>query len=193
MRESYEPEHDAYAVLGVKPEAGGEEIRRAYLGKARLVHPDRHGGNDPCATEEMRRLTGAYERLHDPARRAQYDAARAAYHGTSASSWGRAVPEEPRVRETEDPWSEAARRCEEVVRAQRARRNAALTRRGDPAALVERFVHIWLESTAELEAKRGNFGQAFLCVGLDLLVTGAGAGARETSPRTRRRSRKRQG
>jgi len=47
-----------YEVLGVRPDATPDEIRRAYLTLARRHHPD--AGGDP---EEMRRLNEAWSAL----------------------------------------------------------------------------------------------------------------------------------
>lgn len=56
---------DPYAVLGVARDASEAEIRRAYLARARQVHPD-VSGDDPQAAERMRRVNQAWELLSDP-------------------------------------------------------------------------------------------------------------------------------
>ncbi len=56
---------DPYAVLGVDPDASVAEIRRAYLARARQVHPD-VSRDDPQAAERMRRVNRAWEMLSDP-------------------------------------------------------------------------------------------------------------------------------
>ncbi len=53
---------DPYAVLGVAPGARSDEIRRAYLTRARQFHPDICPDN-PGADEQMRRLNQAWELL----------------------------------------------------------------------------------------------------------------------------------
>ena len=58
-----------YDVLGVRPEAGAEEIRAAYLRLARRVHPDHTGGSD----EAMQAVNAAWHVLRDPLRRQAYD------------------------------------------------------------------------------------------------------------------------
>ena len=63
--------HDYYDVLGVSPDAGAEEIRRAYRQLARRYHPDISGDDRPTAFLEAAR---AYEVLRDPGRRRSYDA-----------------------------------------------------------------------------------------------------------------------
>jgi molecular chaperone DnaJ len=59
---------DLYGVLGLRPDAGAEEIKRAYRRKAREHHPDA-GGDE----ERFKELNHAYEVLSDPERRARYD------------------------------------------------------------------------------------------------------------------------
>lgn len=58
-----------YDVLGVRPDAGVEEIRAAYLRLARRHHPDHQGGSD----EAMQAVNGAWHVLGDARRRRAYD------------------------------------------------------------------------------------------------------------------------
>jgi molecular chaperone DnaJ len=64
---------DYYEVLGVSPDAGADEIKRAYRQLARRYHPDISGDDRGSAFLEASR---AYEILHDPERRKSYDAQR---------------------------------------------------------------------------------------------------------------------
>src|SRR5436305_14779174 len=63
---------DYYEVLGVKREADGEEIKRAYRRLAMQYHPDRNAG-DPEAERLFKEAAEAYEVLHDDAKRQRYD------------------------------------------------------------------------------------------------------------------------
>lgn len=57
-----------YDLLGVAPASTSEELRRAYLVRARQLHPDT--GGDP---EAMTELNEAWAVLSDPVRRRVYD------------------------------------------------------------------------------------------------------------------------
>ena len=63
---------DPYAVLGVARHASIEQIRQAYVARARSSHPDLRGGA-PAAAEEMRRINQAWEMLSDAESRAAVD------------------------------------------------------------------------------------------------------------------------
>lgn len=62
---------DHYAVLGVKSDAGADEIRKAYRRLARELHPDVNP--DPVAHERFKTVTYAYEVLSDERERQDYD------------------------------------------------------------------------------------------------------------------------
>ncbi|HWE23642.1 MAG TPA: DnaJ domain-containing protein [Myxococcales bacterium] len=65
---------DPYAVLGVAHDATPEEIKAVYRQLARTFHPD--VSSDPGAEERFKAITEAFLLLHDPRRRAQWDAGR---------------------------------------------------------------------------------------------------------------------
>lgn len=61
-----------YDILGVKPDASEAEIRKAYIQKAKEIHPDKNI-NDPKSTEKFQELNNAYQILKDPQSRKRYD------------------------------------------------------------------------------------------------------------------------
>jgi len=63
-----------YRLLGIRPQADGNSVKRAYRKLAKDVHPDRQR-LDLGATAKFQRLAEAYETLSNPERRAQYDSA----------------------------------------------------------------------------------------------------------------------
>ena len=62
-----------YDLLGVAPTATAAEVRTAYRRLAVRYHPDKHLGN-PHFEDLFKQVAEAYRVLHDPARRAAYDA-----------------------------------------------------------------------------------------------------------------------
>ncbi|TXI01067.1 MAG: J domain-containing protein [Rhizobium sp.] len=63
---------DPYKVLGVKKDAGADEIKAAWRSLAKTVHPD-HNQGDPTASERFAEIGRAYETLKDPQKRSRYD------------------------------------------------------------------------------------------------------------------------
>ena len=64
---------DYYEVLGVGRDADGAEVKRAFRGLARELHPDVND-HDPEAEEKFKAAAEAYEVLSDPEQRRAYDA-----------------------------------------------------------------------------------------------------------------------
>jgi DnaJ-class molecular chaperone len=61
-----------YEVLGVKPTATADEIRKAYRKLAKEFHPDLNPGK-PAAEARFKAVAAAYDVLSDPEKRARYD------------------------------------------------------------------------------------------------------------------------
>lgn len=62
---------DYYTILGVSRDASGEELRKAFRGRAREFHPDIN--KDEEAEARFKELNEAYEVLRDPDKRKRYD------------------------------------------------------------------------------------------------------------------------
>ena len=63
---------DYYEVLGVSHDASETEIKKAFRGLARELHPD-VTGHDPEAEAKFKEAAEAYEVLSDAERRRTYD------------------------------------------------------------------------------------------------------------------------
>ncbi len=63
---------DPYSTLGVSKSASEAEIKKAYRGLAKQLHPDKNKDN-PKAAERFSRVTQAYDLLADKDKRAQFD------------------------------------------------------------------------------------------------------------------------
>lgn len=68
---------DYYKILGVNPDAGEEDIKKAYRQLALRYHPDRNPGNKQ-AEEKFKEISEAYGVLIDKEKRRQYDQFRSA-------------------------------------------------------------------------------------------------------------------
>jgi curved DNA-binding protein CbpA len=104
-----------YDVLGVDTTSSAEDLRRAYVRRARALHPDRHVGADPeraaRAARAMQEVNEAWRVLRNPATRAAYDARlrrpepRPPMRAPSAGPPVRTAPDEPVVRVVRGlPW-----------------------------------------------------------------------------------------
>jgi DnaJ-class molecular chaperone len=61
-----------YELLGVKPDASADEIRKAYRKLAKQFHPDINPGK-PEAEARFKEISAAYDLLSDSGKRARYD------------------------------------------------------------------------------------------------------------------------
>ena len=76
---------DYYEVLGVDKKASEDEIKKAYRKIAIKYHPDRNPGNKE-AEEKFKEAAEAYDVLHDPQKRQQYD--QFGFNGPGAGGFG---------------------------------------------------------------------------------------------------------
>src|SRR2546423_15412951 len=63
---------DFYELLGVRPDASQDDIKRAFRRRAMELHPDSNP-DDPEAEAKFKEMARAYEKLSDPERRRRYD------------------------------------------------------------------------------------------------------------------------
>ena len=63
-----------YTILNVQPTASRKEIRKAYLEKSKLLHPDATSSNAKDTHEEFVLINEAYSVLIKPDKRREYDA-----------------------------------------------------------------------------------------------------------------------
>ena len=63
---------DYYGILNISNQATEKEIKSAYRSLAKEYHPDKNL-NDKGAGEKFKEISEAYENLHDPQKKIQYD------------------------------------------------------------------------------------------------------------------------
>lgn len=63
---------DYYKILGVDKSIAQKDVKKAYLKRAKLFHPDLHP-DDPKAKAKFQALNEAYSVISDPEKRAKYD------------------------------------------------------------------------------------------------------------------------
>ena len=78
---------DYYKILGVKENAGQDEIKKVYKKLAVKYHPDKNPKNKKQAEEKFKEISEAYYVLGNPEKRKQYDMMRKfGYAGAGAGT-----------------------------------------------------------------------------------------------------------
>ncbi|HET6876271.1 MAG TPA: molecular chaperone DnaJ [Jatrophihabitans sp.] len=80
-------EKDYYAALGVAKDASQADIKKVYRKLARDLHPDKNPG-DAKAEARFKEVSEAYGVLSDPAKRKDYDEARALFASGGGGPFG---------------------------------------------------------------------------------------------------------
>ncbi len=128
----YDPANDLYIVLGVRPAAAVDDIRRNFRQRAKEVHPDRNPDKREWAHQQFQRLNEAYEVLTDADLRPEYDRLRERYHRErdmdGVAWWERPNPRSARQSTSGSPRDHTARsvnyrRYERAVWAKHNRRS----------------------------------------------------------------------
>ena len=109
---------DAYAELGVAPDASQAELKAAHRALVRRFHPDLvPPAERDEATRRVQRINVAYGLVHDPAVRREYDRLRSTPGAaldrltTAAGVWaGRWWARNAAVIRGDEPWSRRAGR-----------------------------------------------------------------------------------
>jgi curved DNA-binding protein CbpA len=112
---------DYYVILGIPRTADATAIRTAFRGLVRRHHPDAGAGS---SASRFREIVEAYETLHDPKRRRDYDASLRPAVGPRWVEPLIAVRPEPLFRSrrpyssvvAEDLWSDRQRQFEDFFR-----------------------------------------------------------------------------
>ncbi|MDL2407447.1 DnaJ domain-containing protein [Rhizobium calliandrae] len=123
---------DPYKVLGVKRDAGADEIKAAWRNLAKAVHPD-HNIGDPTATERFAEIGRAYETLKDPQKRSRYDQVARMAEASGQSKEQTIMQQRQAAREAAER-SKAARANAEKILEELARANAQKAQKAASAA-----------------------------------------------------------
>ncbi len=92
---TYDPNRDAYVILGVDSKAAPEEVEAAYRKAALTWHPDKSPA--PDAAERFHAVRAAADILRDKNRRAEYDHLRRLHLGVRADRRQTRPSPEPRA------------------------------------------------------------------------------------------------
>ena len=178
-----------YRILGLRPSASQDEVRRAYRVLARRYHPDVNPGEK--SGERFKIIAAAYAVLGDTAKRAAYDreleqATRQYAHAAYRSQQQR------RTATTRERYEEVQRAIREPE-ARRAREAAAASRRAHPGGLerlgklaawtldgLSRVRTGFRQAGGIREKLRQNFGKKISVIEVSLTVQEAITGMRKT-------------
>ncbi|KZF24668.1 DnaJ-domain-containing protein [Xylona heveae TC161] len=101
------PHQDYYKILDIPSTATQQQIRDAYKRAALKSHPDRVPADSPertKRTKKFQQVNDAYYTLSDPARRREYDAARAYHFGDEPETPEEEIPRQEKA-SGGFPWS----------------------------------------------------------------------------------------
>ncbi|MDR0486836.1 MAG: J domain-containing protein [Treponema sp.] len=146
-----------YELLGVKREASGREIKKAFREKAKRIHPDIAG---QAEAEAMRKLIAAYEVLSNPERRFEYDRAYSRFIKKAGFDYRRWLDEQ------DDPSSQAKLIFFELLHLEEERAIDIWRKNGGLGFRMEKYIdrEDWMDCLyilAEELDKRGFSFEAF--------------------------------
>jgi DnaJ-class molecular chaperone len=121
---------DPYKTLGVKRDAGVDEIKAAWRNMAKAVHPD-HNLDDPTATERFAEVGRAYDTLKDPKKRSRYDQVLGM---AAAKSREQTIMQQRQAQHEAEARAKVARANAEKVLEELARANAQKAQKASNAA-----------------------------------------------------------
>lgn len=147
---------DPYKTLGVRQDAGADEIKAAWRTMAKAIHPD-HNRDDPTATARFAEVGRAYETLKDPKKRSRYDQVSTMSASASAKGNGATIMQQRQAAREAEERAKVARANAEKVMEELAR---ATAQKAQKAAAADASAAAAPTTTAAPQAAASSAGPA---------------------------------